>query len=159
MTTDSPGLVDLVLIDAGDKLIQVIKQVRALTDLGLADAKNLTERTPSVIVGGVPPGQADAARALLEQAGAVVELRPAGAGSTLGHIQVGDESPSLTPLVDEGVLSESELQDAKTALWGEPPVEFRKMTRMLTELFHLYKEGVLTESEFNSKKWEVLSRK
>ncbi|HWL65486.1 MAG TPA: SHOCT domain-containing protein, partial [Actinomycetota bacterium] len=86
-------------------------------------------------------------------------LRPAGEGSILGHIQVGSEEAALHMLKDEGVLSENELLDAKNALWGEPPVQFRKMTRMLSELHHLYKEGILTESEFNSKKWEVLSRK
>jgi hypothetical protein len=157
---DTPsGLVDLVLIDSGDKLIYVIKEIRALTDLGLADSKKLAERTPSVIVGGIPRSQAELARALLEKAGAVVELRPAGEGSIHGHIQVGSEDEALRSLADEGILSETELLDAKNALWGEPPIEFRKMTRMLSELHHLYKEGVLTESEFNSKKWEVLSRK
>ncbi|HYI46225.1 MAG TPA: ribosomal protein L7/L12 [Actinomycetota bacterium] len=159
MPPDPTGLVDLVLIDAGDKKIAVIKEIRGLTDLDLRDAKNLSERTPSVIVGGIPQSQADLARALLEKAGAVVELRPAGEGSIHGHIQVGSEETALRSLADEGILSENELLDARNALWGERPVEFRKMTRMLSELHHLYKEGVLSESEFNTKKWEVLSRK
>ena len=159
MATDATGLFDVVLIDAGDKLIQVIKEVRGLTDLSLKDAKDLSERTPSVIVGGVAQAVADLARGLLEKAGATVELKPAGEGAIHGHIQVGSEETALNVLVHDGVLSENELLDAKNALWGEPPVEFRKMTRMLSELHHLYKEGVLTESEFNSKKWEVLSRK
>src|SRR5919198_1198869 len=66
---------DVVLTAAGDKKIQVIKEVRALTSLGLKEAKDLVDDAPKPILERVPREQADKAKAQLEGAGATVELK------------------------------------------------------------------------------------
>ncbi|MGA0830777.1 MAG: 50S ribosomal protein L7/L12 [Nitriliruptoraceae bacterium] len=65
---------DVVLKDGGDKKIQVIKEVRALTNLGLKEAKDLVEGAPKPVLQGVDKAAAEAAKAQLEEAGATVEL-------------------------------------------------------------------------------------
>jgi len=66
---------DVVLTGAGDKKINVIKAVRALTGLGLKEAKEAVEGTPSTIKEGVSKEDAEAAKKELEEAGASVELK------------------------------------------------------------------------------------
>jgi large subunit ribosomal protein L7/L12 len=66
---------DVVLTAAGDKKIQVIKEVRALTSLGLKEAKDLVDSAPKPVLERVPREQADKAKAQLEGAGATVELK------------------------------------------------------------------------------------
>jgi large subunit ribosomal protein L7/L12 len=66
---------DVVLISAGDKKIQVIKEVRAITSLGLKDAKALVDEAPKPIKEGVPREEADKLKEQLEGAGAQVELK------------------------------------------------------------------------------------
>ena len=66
---------NLVLVDSGDKKINVIKVVRALTGLGLKEAKDAVEGTPSVLKEGVSKDEAEAAKKELEEAGAKVELK------------------------------------------------------------------------------------
>ncbi|GKH61025.1 50S ribosomal protein L7/L12 [Campylobacter ureolyticus] len=66
---------DVVLLDAGDKKINVIKVVRALTGLGLKEAKDATEKTPSTLKEGISKEDAEAAKKQLEEAGAKVELK------------------------------------------------------------------------------------
>src|SRR5919112_88779 len=66
---------DVVLTGAGDKKIQVIKEVRALTSLGLKEAKDLVDSAPKPVLERVPREQADKAKAQLEGAGASVELK------------------------------------------------------------------------------------
>ncbi len=66
---------DVVLTDAGAKKINVIKAVRALTGLGLKEAKEAVESTPSVIKEGVDKETAEEAKKQLEEAGASVELK------------------------------------------------------------------------------------
>jgi large subunit ribosomal protein L7/L12 len=66
---------DVVLNAAGDKKIQVIKEVRALTSLGLKEAKDLVDSAPKPVLEKVNKEQADAAKAQLEAAGATVELK------------------------------------------------------------------------------------
>ena len=61
-----------VLVDSGDKKINVIKVVRALTGLGLKEAKDAVEGTPSVLKEGVSKDEAEAAKKELEEAGANV---------------------------------------------------------------------------------------
>jgi large subunit ribosomal protein L7/L12 len=65
----------VVLAGAGDKKIQVIKEVRALTSLGLKEAKDLVDGAPKPVLENVPKEQADEAKAKLEGAGASVELQ------------------------------------------------------------------------------------
>ncbi|MDP9021315.1 MAG: 50S ribosomal protein L7/L12 [Actinomycetota bacterium] len=65
---------DVVLTGAGDKKIQVIKEVRGLTNLGLKEAKDLVEAAPKPVLEGVSKDQADEAREKLEAAGATVEV-------------------------------------------------------------------------------------
>ncbi len=66
---------DVVLTAAGDKKIQVIKEVRTLTSLGLKEAKDLVDSAPKPVLERVPKEQADKAKAQLEGAGASVELK------------------------------------------------------------------------------------
>ena len=66
---------DVVLTGAGDKKIQVIKVVRAITGLGLKEAKDLVDGAPNVVKDAVSKDQAEEMRAKLEAAGAEVELK------------------------------------------------------------------------------------
>ena len=66
---------DVVLTAAGDKKIQVIKEVRALTSLGLKEAKDLVDSAPKPVLERVPRDQADKAKEQLEGVGATVELK------------------------------------------------------------------------------------
>ena len=66
---------DVVLSAAGDKKIQVIKVVRAVTGLGLKEAKDLVESAPKAVKEGVPQEEADSIKSQLEEAGATVELK------------------------------------------------------------------------------------
>ena len=66
---------DVVLASAGDKKIQVIKEVRALTNLGLKEAKDLVDGAPKPVLEHVPKEQADQAKEKLEGAGATVEIK------------------------------------------------------------------------------------
>lgn len=66
---------DVVLVDAGDKKIQVLKVVRELTGLGLAEAKALLENLPKPIKEGVSRQEANDIKKKLEEAGAKVELK------------------------------------------------------------------------------------
>jgi large subunit ribosomal protein L7/L12 len=66
---------DVVLTGAGEKKIQVIKEVRALTSLGLKEAKDLVDSAPKPVLERVPKEQAEKAKAQLEGAGASVELK------------------------------------------------------------------------------------
>ena len=65
----------LFLAGAGDKKINVIKEVRAITGLGLKEAKDLVEGAPKEIKAGVPKKEADEFKKKLEAAGAKVELK------------------------------------------------------------------------------------
>ena len=66
---------DVVLAAVGDKKIQVIKEVRGITGLGLKEAKDLVEGAPAPVLEGVDKDAADAAKAKLEESGATVELK------------------------------------------------------------------------------------
>ena len=66
---------DVVLTGAGDKKIQVIKEVRALTNLGLKDAKDLVDGAPSAVLEGASKEDAEKAKEALEAAGASIELK------------------------------------------------------------------------------------
>ena len=65
----------VVLAAAGDKKIEVIKEVRAITGLGLKEAKDLVEGAPKPVKEGVSKDEANAAKAKLEEAGAKVEVK------------------------------------------------------------------------------------
>ena len=67
--------VDVILEAAGDKKIQVIKEVRTLTSLGLKEAKDLVEAAPKAVLEKVTKEQADKAREALEGAGAKVTVK------------------------------------------------------------------------------------
>jgi large subunit ribosomal protein L7/L12 len=67
--------VDVILEAAGDKKIQVIKEVRTLTSLGLKEAKDLVEAAPKAVLEKVTKEQADKAREALEGAGAKVTIK------------------------------------------------------------------------------------
>ena len=66
---------DVVLVDAGSSKINVIKVVREITGLGLADAKGLVESAPKALKEGISKEDAEALKAKLEEVGAKVELK------------------------------------------------------------------------------------
>jgi large subunit ribosomal protein L7/L12 len=66
---------DVVIEAAGDKKIQVIKEVRTLTSLGLGEAKALVDGAPSTVLEGANKETAEKAKAVLEEAGATVTLK------------------------------------------------------------------------------------
>jgi len=66
---------DVVLTSAGEKKIQVIKVVRAVTGLGLKEAKDLVDGAPNPVKEGVPQDEADQIKGQLEEAGAGVEIK------------------------------------------------------------------------------------
>ena len=66
---------DVILAAAGDKKIQVIKEVRALTNLGLKEAKDLVDSAPKPVLEHASKEDAEKAKAQLEEAGATVELK------------------------------------------------------------------------------------
>ena len=66
---------DAILISSGDKKIQVIKEVRGITSLGLKEAKELVESAPKAIKEGIPKDEAEEVKKKFEAAGAQVELK------------------------------------------------------------------------------------
>ena len=66
---------DVVLVAAGDQKIQVIKEVRGLTSLGLKEAKELVDGAPKPVLQGVDKAAAEKAKGVLEAVGATVELK------------------------------------------------------------------------------------
>ena len=66
---------DVVLTGIGDKKIQVIKVVRAVTSLGLKEAKELVEKAPTVVKDAIPKDEAEQVKAKLEEVGAIVDIK------------------------------------------------------------------------------------
>ncbi len=66
---------NVVLTEIGSQKIQVIKAVRAMTDLGLTEAKDVVDKAPGNVLEGVSKEDAEKAKATLEEAGATVELK------------------------------------------------------------------------------------
>ena len=66
---------DVILADAGEKKINVIKEVRAITGLGLKEAKDLVEAAPKPVKEGVNKDEAEKIKKILEEAGAKVEVK------------------------------------------------------------------------------------
>ena len=66
---------NVVLTEVGSQKIQVIKAVRAMTDLGLTEAKEVVDKAPGNVLEGVSKEDAEKAKATLEEAGATVELK------------------------------------------------------------------------------------
>ena len=65
----------VVITAVGDKKIQVIKEVRAITNLGLKEAKDLVEKTPGTVKDGIPKEEAETIAKQLTEAGATVEIK------------------------------------------------------------------------------------
>ena len=66
---------DIVLVEAGANKINVIKEIRAITQLGLKEAKDLVDGAPKTVKEGAPKAEAEEIKAKLEAAGAKVELK------------------------------------------------------------------------------------
>jgi large subunit ribosomal protein L7/L12 len=73
--TEEQTSFDVVLTGPGDKKIQVIKVVRAITGLGLKEAKDLVDGAPGTVKEGIAKDEADSIKTQLEEAGATVELK------------------------------------------------------------------------------------
>ncbi|GEM_PF-6470908 len=82
----------------------------------------------------------------------------AAAGGGPGQPSMADELAKLSELAKQGALSAAEWDRAKTLYLGKPPDRRAEDTRLLAQLHDLHRAGALSESEFNSKKWEILSR-
>ena len=72
---EEQSAVDVVLTEAGQQKIGVIKVVRAITGLGLKEAKDVVDSAPKAVKEGVPREEADSIKAQLEEAGATVEVK------------------------------------------------------------------------------------
>ena len=66
---------DVILVSAGDKKIQVIKEIRAVTSLGLKEAKDLVDGAPKLVKAGVSKEEADKIKKILEEQGGKVEIK------------------------------------------------------------------------------------
>ncbi len=66
---------DIILLSPGDKKIQVIKEVRAITSLGLKEAKDLVESAPKAIKEGITKDEAEKIKAKIEEAGGQVDIK------------------------------------------------------------------------------------
>jgi large subunit ribosomal protein L7/L12 len=66
---------DVILKEVGDKKIQVIKVVRAITGLGLKEAKDLVDGAPNPVKQGIPKGEAEDIKKQLEESGATIEVK------------------------------------------------------------------------------------
>ncbi|MEX2238883.1 MAG: ribosomal protein L7/L12 [Dehalococcoidia bacterium] len=127
------GDTDVLLVDAGPNKIAVIKSVRALNKLGLAETKKLVESTPVVVAYGLQTSLAELARRDLEAAGATVELRAAAP----------EASAALVPAAD---------------LNGDPVAEGAGETvDLLERLVRLRDAGALTPAEFEEQKRQILA--
>lgn len=71
---------------------------------------------------------------------------------------IGDQLAKLVGLKELGAISEEDWEQAKDALLGKPPSRAEETMTTLQNLFALHKQGILSASEFNTKKWDVLSR-
>lgn len=72
---EESSTVDVIIVAAGDKKIQVIKVVRSATGLGLKEAKDLVDSAPKAVKEGIDRSEADKLKAELEEAGATVEYK------------------------------------------------------------------------------------
>ena len=75
VSTEAKTEFSISLTSVGDKKINVIKEVRAATGLGLKEAKDLVEAAPSIVKEGIPEAEANEIKAKLEEAGASVEIK------------------------------------------------------------------------------------
>jgi hypothetical protein len=96
-------------------------------------------------------GGAEAFRDALDEARFRAEKRPAGKG-------VSEELAGLLQLRECGALTEEEWERAKCLFLGAPVDKTAKATETLRKLYELSREGVLSNGEFNMKKWDILSR-
>jgi hypothetical protein len=78
--------------------------------------------------------------------------------SAAGLAGAGNELEKLAELVNRGVLTSSDFERAKGLFLGKPVSQVQESVQLLENLYVLHKQGVLSESEFNMKKWDVLSR-
>jgi len=74
---EGPTSFNVILKEIGSQKIQVIKEVRALTGLGLKEAKDLVDKTPTAVKEGVPEDEAKKIKDALEAVGAVIEIKSA----------------------------------------------------------------------------------
>jgi large subunit ribosomal protein L7/L12 len=112
---------DVILMAAGERPIQVIKEVRALTSLGLREAKYLVDNAPIVVLEKVAKDAAEKARAVLEGAGAAVTVT----GEPVPPVEAVTVRPSamdelgkLAELRASGAVSQEEFDEAKARILG-----------------------------------------
>jgi ribosomal protein L7/L12 len=120
-TAVEQGEFSVMLLAAGVRTIQVIKEVRALTSLGLKEAKDLVEAAPVAVLEKVTKDTAEKARVVLERAGAAVTVSavpvPPVEAATV-HPSAMDELGKLAELRASGVVPQQEFDDAKARILG-----------------------------------------
>ncbi len=75
------------------------------------------------------------------------------------QINPAEQIQSLLNLMNSGVITQQEFQRAKANIIGKPPSQVEEATKLLRNLHELYKGGALSESEYNLKKWDILSHR
>jgi ribosomal protein L7/L12 len=118
-TAAEKGEFDVILMDAGERKIQVIKEIRGLTWLGLKEAKDLVDNAPAVILEKVAKDAAEKATSVLKRAGAVVTVT----GEPVPPVEAVTVRPSaldelgkLAELRASGVVSQQEFDEAKARI-------------------------------------------
>jgi large subunit ribosomal protein L7/L12 len=120
-TAVEQGEFDVILMAAGERPIQVIKEIRALTSLGLRGVKDLVDYAPMVVLKKVTKDTAEKARAVLEGVGAAVSVtgKPVIPVEAVPlHPSAMDELGKLAELRASGVVSEEEFAEAKARILG-----------------------------------------
>jgi hypothetical protein len=104
----------------------------------------------------VVPQEREGALRFIDEMRKAVSTRRTGTGA---GSSVAAEIEKLSKLAGEGILTQEELTRAKEMFIGKPASEIDESVRLLRNLKDLHKQGVLSESEFNMKKWDVLAKK
>jgi large subunit ribosomal protein L7/L12 len=144
----------VTLMSAGDKKIHVIKVIREATRLGLADAKNLTDRTPSVILTAARPDDAERLRANLQAVGATVLVEPVPEQDHAHDLAPGPTPPAAPSEASPALTPGSPLA-APTA--ADAPAQ-PDLIDQIKRLGELRDAGLLSDEEFAAKKADLLSR-
>lgn len=107
-----------------------------------------------------PNGVFDVASPYNEFAALIKKLESMLAGAAIATqvTSASDAISKLAILKSEGIISEEEFERSKAGFMGSPVEVVETSASLLRQLHSLYKTGVLTESEFNMKKWDILSR-
>jgi len=145
----------LVIREADRYAKTTIIQLRHITGYAaFGEAGTIHVTTTDGRTYGLSGGHLSAWRRFREQLSALLERQ----SSAAGLAGAGNELEKLADLVNRGILESADFDRAKGLMLGKPASQLEDDIRLLENLHALWKQGVLSESEFNMKKWDVLSR-